>query len=32
MTSWPTRFDDHVCATPMTPVMIGMITMPATSR
>ncbi len=32
MTCWPTRFDCHVWATPMAPVMIGMATMPAISR
>ena len=32
MTSWPMRFESHVWPTPMTPVTIGMATMPATSR
>ena len=32
MTSWPMRLESQVCPTPMTPVTIGIATMPATSR
>ena len=32
MTSWPMRLESHVCPTPMTPVTIGIATIPATSR
>ena len=32
MTSWPMRLESHVCQTPITPVTIGIATMPATSR
>ena len=31
MTLWPTWFERSVCQTPMTPVTIGIATMPATS-
>ena len=31
MTLWPTWFESSVCQTPMTPVTIGIATMPATS-
>ena len=32
MTSWPMRLESQVCPTPITPVRIGIATMPATSR
>ena len=31
MTLWPTWFESSVCQTPMTPVTIGIATIPATS-
>ena len=32
MTSWPMRFESQVWPTPMTPVTIGIATMPATRK
>ena len=32
MTRWPTTFDSHVCATPITPVNTETPIMPSTSR
>ena len=31
MTLWPTWFESSVCQTPITPVTIGIATIPATS-